>query len=193
MSIKARISSLIVGLATVAAAMFTAPAAIADGVTIGGGYPNAALINISASGSIGSRMLLGDQWCTKFAGYRGGIDAATTYVFRTPAYPYSTQVITQQVRLDQLVNGVWRVAASHPATAQTVRDGQYGMFGTVKSFTANSGVWYRVVETTSWYVNGQLVGQAQDTVNGDAIAVGGSNGNTLHYTGSGAGVCAFLG
>lgn len=176
--------------------LMTAPATSANAETsvIGGPgqYLQPGLVNLSSTGYTGQRQLLDYQWCTRWAGATtGGIQSASIYAFRAPAYGAYTQNVSMHIRLDRWSGSAWTVQLWHPTVQNlTARPGTYPQFRAV-SFSVPPGYTYRLVHVVTWSVNGVAVGQVHDQVNGDAIARNGTPGLVDNNLGTGAGWCRF--
>lgn len=183
------------GLVVPAALVATATTASADTVIIGGpgSYPQPGVVNLSSTGYTGSRELIDFQYCTQYAGAAtGSLQSDSFFVFRAAAYSAYRQSISMHVRLDRWNGSAWVQVLWHPAVqTRTTLPGQYPRFD-ARSFNVASGHVYRVVHVFTWSVNGHVVGQTYDAVNGDAIARGGNNGYVISNTGSAAGFCGFV-
>lgn len=190
---SAAVKLLLACACVVATWMATAATAHAETSVIGGPGQYAQPATLSAgpsTGYTGQRQMLPSQWCTNWVGGTAGIQSATFWAFRAPAYDAYTQTIRMDVRIDWLSSAGWQPLAWAPPESISTRPGQYPRFQ-VRSFTVTPGYYfYRLVHAFSWTVNGTVVGRAFDTVNGDTVA---SNGNApvIRTTGAGQGACLF--
>ena len=182
----ATVIACILGLAVVAL-----PSAHAETVGIGGpgSLPQASVINLSYVGSAGSRQVFGMQYCSYFAGSQSTLDVARLYVGRSPSYA-GTQTLTMHVRLDLWNGRAWTPLLWHPAPQSVqVPAGRQAAFET-RSFKNLHGT-YRTVEVFTWYVNGRVIAQTYDSVNGDAIVALGTSGYIGRSSGDGQGWCVY--
>jgi hypothetical protein len=168
--------------------------AAADTVVVGGPgqRPQPGIVKLTGTGHPGERQLVPAQYCWKLSG-ASGIQSATFFAFRSPAYEAYTQTISMHVRLDYLGsdNRTWIPLSWAPSQSFVARSGQYPRFQ-VRSFPVTPGYVYRVVHVFTWSVNGTVVGQTYDTVNGDAIATNSLDGSVVRNVGTAPGWCAFF-
>jgi hypothetical protein len=162
--------------------------ASAEVVVIGGPgqLQQPAIVPLVASGAYGARDLVPHQFCTLYASGPGTIQSATYFAFRSPRYDAYRQQISLDVRVDTLTGTTWTPLAWASTQTRSADPGQYPRFDT-RSFAVTPTHWYRLVYVLTWRVNGVVVGQTYDTVNGDAIAINGA----IKTTGSNPGACYF--
>ena len=198
-SVGRRLRTVVAGLALCGAvipATLVATSAVAGAETqvIGGpgSLAQPGITNLSHTGYAGSRQMLPHQYCTQWAGAAmGTLQWATFMVSPAAAYGSYKQSISMQVRLDRWNGSSWAVVMWHPSP-QTISalPGQYARFA-VRAFNVPAGYSYRLVHAFTWSVNGQVVGRTYDTVNGDAIARGGTGGYVASNPGAAQGFCTF--
>lgn len=85
---------------------------------------------------------------------------AGPWVGRSSAYPYSTQVVWKQTRLERLVNGRYVFERFNDWVGYSTAPGQHVRFPQEQfMFLTLDGV-YRISYDFRWYVNGRQVGSA---------------------------------
>ena len=180
-------------LACVAVVLGPVTSASAETVVIGGPgqRPQPGTVQLSSAGYTGQRQMIPSQWCTKLSG-TSGIQSATFFAFRAPAYEAYTQTITMDVRLDYLApdGRTWVPLTWAASQTSVTRPGQYPRYA-VRSFTVTPNYAYRIVHVFTWSVNGTIVGRTYDAVNGDAITTNSLDGSVVKSVGTAQGWCAF--